>query len=86
MEAEQRIALHVWFVAWIALREQEKSFPSNVGPVAWLRSGPRPRAGLVPVAKVSCSVPGIKDLVFHAYDARTGRPSMQLSTIDWSGG
>ena len=28
-----------------------------------------------------------KDLiVFHAYDAITGRPSMQLSTIDWSGG
>jgi arabinan endo-1,5-alpha-L-arabinosidase len=28
-----------------------------------------------------------KDLiVFHAYDARTGKPSMQLSTIDWSGG
>jgi arabinan endo-1,5-alpha-L-arabinosidase len=28
-----------------------------------------------------------KDLiVFHAYDARTGRPAMQLSTIDWSGG
>jgi len=25
-------------------------------------------------------------IVFHAYDARTGRPSMQLSTIDWSGG
>jgi arabinan endo-1,5-alpha-L-arabinosidase len=28
-----------------------------------------------------------KDLiVFHAYDSRTGKPSMQLSTIDWSGG
>ena len=28
-----------------------------------------------------------KDLiVFHAYDAKTGRPSMQLSTIDWKGG
>jgi len=28
-----------------------------------------------------------KDLiVFHAYDATTGKPSMQLSTIDWSGG
>jgi arabinan endo-1,5-alpha-L-arabinosidase len=28
-----------------------------------------------------------KDLiVFHAYDAKTGRPSMQLSTIDWTGG
>ncbi len=28
-----------------------------------------------------------KDLiVFHAYDAATGKPSMQLSTIDWSGG
>lgn len=27
-----------------------------------------------------------KDLiVFHAYDS-TGKPSMQLSTIDWSGG
>lgn len=27
-----------------------------------------------------------KDLiVFHAYDAKTGKPSMQLSTIDWSG-
>lgn len=26
-----------------------------------------------------------KDLiVFHAYDAKTGKPSMQLSTIDWS--
>jgi arabinan endo-1,5-alpha-L-arabinosidase len=25
-------------------------------------------------------------LVFHAYDAKTGRPSMQLSTIDWTGG
>jgi arabinan endo-1,5-alpha-L-arabinosidase len=28
-----------------------------------------------------------KDLiVFHAYDAKTGKPSMQLSTIDWTGG
>jgi arabinan endo-1,5-alpha-L-arabinosidase len=28
-----------------------------------------------------------KDLiVYHAYDAKTGKPSMQLSTIDWSGG
>ena len=28
-----------------------------------------------------------KDLiVFHAYDAKTGKPSMQLSTIDWDGG
>jgi arabinan endo-1,5-alpha-L-arabinosidase len=28
-----------------------------------------------------------KDLIiFHAYDAKTGKPSMQLSTIDWSGG
>jgi arabinan endo-1,5-alpha-L-arabinosidase len=28
-----------------------------------------------------------KDLiVFHAYDAKTGKPSMQLSTIEWSGG
>ena len=25
-------------------------------------------------------------IVFHAYDSKTGRPSMQLSTIDWSGG
>ena len=25
-------------------------------------------------------------IVFHAYDAKTGRPSMQLSTIDWTGG
>jgi arabinan endo-1,5-alpha-L-arabinosidase len=24
-------------------------------------------------------------IVFHAYDAKTGRPSMQLSTIDWTG-
>jgi arabinan endo-1,5-alpha-L-arabinosidase len=31
--------------------------------------------------------PKNKDLiVFHAYDAETGKPSMQLSTIDWSGG
>jgi arabinan endo-1,5-alpha-L-arabinosidase len=31
--------------------------------------------------------PKNKDLiVFHAYDAKTGRPSMQLSTIDWTGG
>jgi arabinan endo-1,5-alpha-L-arabinosidase len=31
--------------------------------------------------------PKNKDLiVFHAYDASTGKPSMQLSTIDWSGG
>jgi arabinan endo-1,5-alpha-L-arabinosidase len=31
--------------------------------------------------------PKHKDLmVFHAYDAKTGKPSMQLSTIDWSGG
>ncbi len=31
--------------------------------------------------------PGGKDLiVFHAYDAHTGKPSMQLSTIDWSDG
>ena len=25
-------------------------------------------------------------IVFHAYDGKTGRPSMQLSTIEWSGG
>jgi len=25
-------------------------------------------------------------IVFHAYDAETGKPSMQLSTIDWTGG
>jgi arabinan endo-1,5-alpha-L-arabinosidase len=25
-------------------------------------------------------------IVFHAYDAKTGRPSMQLSTVDWTGG
>jgi len=25
-------------------------------------------------------------IVFHAYDAKTGRPSMQLSTIDWKDG
>jgi arabinan endo-1,5-alpha-L-arabinosidase len=31
--------------------------------------------------------PKHKDLiVFHAYDARSGKPSMQLSTIDWNGG
>ena len=31
--------------------------------------------------------PKAKDLiVFHAYDATTGKPSMQLSTIDWTGG
>lgn len=31
--------------------------------------------------------PGGKDLiVFHAYDAHTGKPSMQLSTISWSDG
>ncbi|WP_263385062.1 arabinan endo-1,5-alpha-L-arabinosidase [Granulicella arctica] len=30
---------------------------------------------------------GGKDLmVFHAYDAATGKPSMQLSTIEWRGG
>jgi arabinan endo-1,5-alpha-L-arabinosidase len=30
--------------------------------------------------------PHAKDLiVFHAYDSKTGKPSMQLSTIDWSG-
>jgi arabinan endo-1,5-alpha-L-arabinosidase len=25
-------------------------------------------------------------IVFHAYDSKTGTPSMQLSTIDWTGG
>ena len=25
-------------------------------------------------------------IVFHAYDSRTGKPSMQLSAIDWTGG
>ncbi len=25
-------------------------------------------------------------LVFHAYDAKTGKPALQISTIDWSGG
>ena len=25
-------------------------------------------------------------LVFHAYDAKTGKPSLQISTIDWTGG
>ena len=31
--------------------------------------------------------PTSKDLIaFHAYDAKTGRPSLQISTIDWSGG
>ena len=30
--------------------------------------------------------PGAKDLiVFHAYDATTGKPSMQISTITWTG-
>jgi arabinan endo-1,5-alpha-L-arabinosidase len=30
--------------------------------------------------------PGGNDLiVFHAYDIKTGKPSMQLSTIDWTG-
>ena len=31
--------------------------------------------------------PGNEDLiVFHAYDAATGKPSMQLSTLTWAGG
>jgi arabinan endo-1,5-alpha-L-arabinosidase len=25
-------------------------------------------------------------IVFHAYDSKTGKPSMQLSSIDWTGG
>lgn len=25
-------------------------------------------------------------IVFHAYDSKTGRPSMQISSIDWTGG
>ena len=25
-------------------------------------------------------------IVFHAYDAKTGKPSLQISTIDWTGG
>lgn len=25
-------------------------------------------------------------MVFHAYDAKTGRPALEISTIDWSGG
>jgi arabinan endo-1,5-alpha-L-arabinosidase len=25
-------------------------------------------------------------IVFHAYDSKTGKPSMQISTIDWTGG
>jgi len=25
-------------------------------------------------------------IVFHAYDARTGKPALQVSTLDWSGG
>ena len=25
-------------------------------------------------------------IVFHAYDSKTGKPSMQISTIDWAGG
>jgi arabinan endo-1,5-alpha-L-arabinosidase len=25
-------------------------------------------------------------IIFHAYDSKTGKPSMQLSTIDWTGG
>ncbi|RXH54772.1 arabinan endo-1,5-alpha-L-arabinosidase [Granulicella sibirica] len=25
-------------------------------------------------------------LVYHAYDAKTGKPSLQISTIDWAGG
>jgi arabinan endo-1,5-alpha-L-arabinosidase len=25
-------------------------------------------------------------IVFHAYDATTGKPSMQLSTTDWKDG
>jgi arabinan endo-1,5-alpha-L-arabinosidase len=32
---------------------------------------------------------GSKDqalIVFHAYDAKTGRPSLQISAIDWTGG
>ena len=30
--------------------------------------------------------PGGDIMVFHAYDGTTGRPSLQISTIDWSGG
>jgi arabinan endo-1,5-alpha-L-arabinosidase len=25
-------------------------------------------------------------IVFHAYDAKTGHPFLQISTLDWSGG
>jgi arabinan endo-1,5-alpha-L-arabinosidase len=25
-------------------------------------------------------------MVFHAYDGKTGKPSLQISTIDWSAG
>ncbi len=30
--------------------------------------------------------PGGDLLVFHAYDAKTGKPALQISTIDWSSG
>ncbi len=38
---------------------------------------------------MNSEVPGGKHedlIVFHAYDAKTGKPSLQISTIDWSGG
>jgi arabinan endo-1,5-alpha-L-arabinosidase len=25
-------------------------------------------------------------IVFHAYDAKTGKPSLQISTVEWTGG
>lgn len=31
-------------------------------------------------------LPGNDLLVFHAYDAKTGKPALQISTIDWSTG
>jgi arabinan endo-1,5-alpha-L-arabinosidase len=30
--------------------------------------------------------PGGDVMVFHAYDAQTGKPALQISTIGWQGG
>ena len=53
----------------------------------WL--GPGGESVLIQSTSRTSQAPDLQSpdlIVFHAYDAATGKPSMQLSTIDWTGG
>ncbi len=50
----------------------------------WL--GPGGESVLIHGGRLDPTVGRSDIIVFHAYDATTGKPSMQISTIDWTGG